>query len=325
MVNIRTDLALEAREIYNEDRKTDKIEGVKFKKVKEGEILITTVEITDDESSEKLGKPKGKYITLESPKIKSMDPDFSREISYALKKQLEKIISLNKNDTVLIVGLGNWNITPDALGPKVVSQIMVTKHLKDYIPEHIDEDIRPVSAISPGVLGITGVETSDIIEGLVKKIKPELVIAIDALASKSPERISTTIQITDTGINPGSGVGNKREGLNFDTLNVPVVAIGVPTVVDAVSIASDLTNKLFTNIINNTDKNSKVYSVINSLRESGEEKLIRAVIDDEERELMVTPKEVDNVISHISKVISNGINLALHKDIDLEYIESFTF
>lgn len=325
MINIRTDLALEAREIYNENKNTEEISGVEFKKTKENEIDVTTVEIKTQESAAKLGKPVGKYITLESPRIKSMDPEFSKEVSYLLKKQLEKIIKLDKNDNVLIVGLGNWNITPDALGPKVVSQIMVTKHLKDYMPEHIDEDIRAVSAISPGVLGITGVETSDIIFGLVKKIKPKLVIAIDALASKSPERISTTIQITDTGINPGSGVGNKREGLNFETLKVPVVAIGVPTVVDAVSIAAELTDKLFSKILENADKNSGVYSVIKTLKQSGEESLIRSVVEDEQRELMVTPKEVDNIISHISKVISNGINLALHNGIDLEYIESFTF
>jgi len=325
MINIRTDLALEAREIYNENKNTEEISGVEFEKTKENEIDVTTVEIKTQESAAKLGKPVGKYITLESPRIKSMDPEFSKEVSYLLKKQLEKIIKLDKNDNVLIVGLGNWNITPDALGPKVVSQIMVTKHLKDYMPEHIDEDIRAVSAISPGVLGITGVETSDIIFGLVKKIKPKLVIAIDALASKSPERISTTIQITDTGINPGSGVGNKREGLNFETLKVPVVAIGVPTVVDAVSIAAELTDKLFSKILENADKNSGVYSVIKTLKQSGEESLIRSVVEDEQRELMVTPKEVDNIISHISKVISNGINLALHNGIDLEYIESFTF
>lgn len=324
MINIRTDLALEAREMYNESKDTEEISGVEFKKEEEKGVLITTVEIKNEESGKKLKKPVGKYITLESPQIKSMDPEFSKEVSYLIKKQLEKIISLDKNDNVLVVGLGNWNITPDALGPKVVSQIMVTKHLKDYMPEYIDEDIRGVSAISPGVLGLTGVETSDIISGLIKKVKPSLVIAIDALASKSPERISTTIQITDTGINPGSGVGNKREGLNYETLKVPVVAIGVPTVVDAVAIAAELTHKLFSKILENTEENSDVYSVVNTLKQKGEEQLIRSVSDNKE-ELMVTPKEVDNIISHISKVISNGINLALHSGIDLEYIESFTF
>ena len=325
MINLRTDLALEAREIYSDGKKDVEIGGVTFYKEEINDIAVTTVEITNEEGMKNLNKPIGRYITLESQRIKSMDPEFSKEISYVLKNQLEKIIKLEKNDTVLVVGLGNWNITPDALGPKVISEIMVTKHLKDYMPEHMDDDIRAVSAISPGVLGITGVETSDIISGIVRKIKPSLVIAIDALASKSPERISSTIQITDTGINPGSGRGNKRAGLNSDTLKVPVVAIGVPTVVDALSIAAELTNRLFTKILENSDENSEVYSVIKTLRENGEENLIRQVIEDEKRELMVTPKEVDNLISHISTVIANGINLALHKNIDLEYIESFTF
>ena len=325
MINLRTDLALEAREIYSEGKKEQEIDGVTFYKEKIKDITVTTVEITNKEGMKKLNKPVGRYVTLESKRIKSMDPEFSKEISYVLKDELEKIIKLEKDDNVLVVGLGNWNITPDALGPKVISEIMVTKHLKDYMPEHMDDDIRAVSAISPGVLGITGVETSDIIKGIVKKVKPALVIAIDALASKSPERISTTIQITDTGINPGSGIGNKRAGLNYNTLNVPVVAIGVPTVVDALSIAAELTNKLFTKILESSDADSKLYSAINTLKENGEEKLISSVIEDEKRELMVTPKEVDNLISHISTVIANGINLALHKNIDLEYIESFTF
>ena len=325
MINLRTDLALEAREIYSDGKKDVEIAGVTFYKEEINDISVTTVEITNEEGMKNLNKPIGRYITLESQRIKSMDPEFSKEISYVLKNQLEKIIKLEKNDTVLVVGLGNWNITPDALGPKVISEIMVTKHLKDYMPEHMDDDIRAVSAISPGVLGITGVETSDIISGIVRKIKPSLVIAIDALASKSPERISSTIQITDTGINPGSGIGNKRAGLNSDTLKVPVVAIGVPTVVDALSIAAELTNRLFIKILENSDEKSEVYSVIKTLRENGEENLIRQVIEDEKRELMVTPKEVDNLISHISTVIANGINLALHKNIDLEYIESFTF
>lgn len=313
MINLRTDLALEAREIFRQGREKEEIEGIIYEKREEKDINITTVMVETDEAAKKLNKPKGKYITLESNRLKNMDSEFFKEISYMLKDELEKIIDLKDESTVLVAGLGNKDITPDALGPKVVSQIMVTRHLKEYMPEYIDEDIRTVSAISPGVLGITGMETGDIIKGVCDKVKPDLVIAIDALASKSPKRISTTIQITDTGINPGSGVGNRREGLNYKNLGVPVVVIGVPTVVDALSIASELSDSLF----------SKIDVDFSKYRSKKEELLSEMAEND--LNLMVTPKEVDSMIGRISKVISNGINLALHKDIDLEYIESFTF
>ena len=313
MINLRTDLALEAREILRQGKENEEIEGIIFEKKEEKDGTITTVTVETDEAAKKLNKPKGRYITLESIRLKNMDSEFFKDISYMLKNELEKIIDLNKESTVLVAGLGNKDITPDALGPKVVSQIMVTRHLKQYMPEYIDDDIRTVSAISPGVLGITGMETGDIIKGVCEKVSPDLIIAIDALASKSPRRISTTIQLTDTGINPGSGVGNRREGLNYKNLGVPVVVIGVPTVVDALSIASELSDSLF-------DKMNVDFSKYHSKKEE-----LLSEMKENDLNLMVTPKEVDSMITRISKVISNGINLALHKDIDLEYIESFTF
>ena len=319
---IRTDLAIEAKEMYSINNvASGDPDGVVSHTEKKENATITTVDIINESGVKKLNKPIGKYITVESSVLKNLDPKETNSMSYLIKEQLLKVIKPNKDNTVLIVGLGNWNITPDALGPKVVSQIMVTKHLKKYIPEYIDEDLCSVCAISPGVMGLTGVETGDIISGIVKKINPSHVIAIDALASKNPKRISTTVQITDTGITPGSGVGNKREALNSETLGVPVVAIGVPTVVDAVSIASDMINRLYVDV----DENSEFGNAVKKLKEKNQDALINKVIDNENQNLMVTPKEIDNVITHISKVISNGINLALHPDIDLEYIESFIF
>ncbi len=326
MFPFRTDLALEAQEMYREvQRASSQIDGVIVKNRKVDQISVTEVKITNENGVKALGKPCGTYITLESPSIQSMDPEASETISLLVKEQILKLIDLDREDKVLVVGLGNWNITPDALGPKVVSEIMVTKHLIDYIPEKIDENLRPVCAISPGVLGITGLETSDIIKGIIEKTRPDLVIAIDALASRNSERISSTIQLTDTGIHPGSGVGNKRTGLNRETLGVPVVAIGVPTVVEAVCVANDILKNLLSSLYEETKEHSAIQEFIKTLMHSERYELLKAVVDEKQGKMIVTPKEIDSVISHISKVIANGINLSLHEGIDLEYIESFTF
>lgn len=284
-MSMRTDLALEARELFlkNADIK-DKILSSKNKK---DNIIIQSVEILDERTSQVIKKPVGKYITLESEDFKLSDPALIKKASYVLKEELLNILKTISYKTILIVGLGNRNITSDALGPQVISKVMVTRHLKEYMPEHIDDDIMPVSAISPGVLGITGIETNDIISAVCKKVNPDLVFVIDALASSSPKRIATTIQITDTGINPGSGVGNNRKEISKNSLGIPVIAIGVPTVVDLVSVVSP------------SDKNNF------------------------EKDFFVTPKEIDRLIENLSKIIANGINLSLHNNIDLEYIEAF--
>ncbi len=326
MFPFRTDLALEAQEMYAESQDASSgIDGVKVQTLQVDNVSVTEVNITNERGAQVLGKPCGTYITLESPSIQSMDPETSEHISLLVKEQLSKLIHLGEQDKVLVVGLGNWNITPDALGPKVVSKIMVTKHLIDYIPEKMDENLRPVCAISPGVLGITGLETSDIIKGIIDKTQPDLVIAIDALASRNSERISSTIQLTDTGIHPGSGVGNKRAGLNQETLGVPVIAIGVPTVVEAVCVANDILRNLLDSLYEETKEHSAIQEFIKALIQSERYELLKAVVDEKQGQMIVTPKEIDSVISHISKVIANGINLSLHEGIDLEYIESFTF
>lgn len=287
-MNLRTDLALEERENRNPKGPS---RGVVINKKNIDNTVITRIEIKNQKAAEGLKKPVGRYITLESEDFKLSDPESIKKASYLLKSELLKLMKDLSFSSALIVGLGNRSITSDSLGPKVVAKTMVTRHIKNYMPEHLDSDILPVSAISPGVLGITGIETNDIIGAVSQKLKPQLVILIDALASSSPGRLATTIQITDTGISPGSGVGNNRGEISRYTLNTPVIAIGVPTVVDLLSIVRG----------GNPDTPDSSY----------------------EKDYFVTPKEIDRLIENLSKIIANGINLSLHKNIDLEYIESF--
>ncbi len=221
MKNIRTDLAIEAREIFGKGEHSD-IPGVRIDVEKMEDITITRVNVEEEVGARIMGKAKGNYITLEVPGLKDNDKDLQEAVSVALSKEIIKLIKLNDKSVILVVGLGNWNITPDALGPKVIGHLLVTRHIKEYIPDQIEEGVRSVCAIAPGVLGITGIETTEIIRGIVDRIKPDLVIAIDALASRKLERVNTTIQIADTGINPGSGVGNNRKQLSKETLGIPV-------------------------------------------------------------------------------------------------------
>jgi len=217
---------------------------------------------------------------------------------------------------VLVVGLGNWDVTPDSLGPKVVSKVLITRHLFEFVPEKIkDRRIRSVCAISPGVMGITGIETSEIIGGIVQRIHPDLIIAIDALASRRLERISTAIQIADTGIVPGSGIGNERKGITKETVGVPVVAIGVPMVVDAAIIANDAIDLLLERLKNETDRSSPLYMLLESIPDEDRFNLIKEVIFPYYGNLFVTPKDIDRIVENISTVIADGINKAIHPEV----------
>ena len=238
-------------------------------------------------------------------------------IGKEVKQMIEK--STSQKDDVMVVGLGNLNITPDALGPKVISEVDITRHILEYAPNFMDENTRPVSAISPGVLGTTGIETVEILKGVIDRVKPKAIIAIDALASRKMDRISSTIQIADTGIHPGAGVGNNRKELSKETLGVPVIAIGVPTVVEAATIAND-TIELFVNsmkkeIENSNDKNDKInglYTLLESVSNEDKYQVIKQLLSSEEYNYMVTPKEIDQIITDMSQVIAKGINLALN-------------
>lgn len=324
MTNIRTDLAIESKEVYEQENKK-KMQGVEVQEFKEGDICITEVRVVDEVGEKIIGKPKGNYITIETPHFDHYDADMVDEISKVMAKYLSTLVSANekKELSTLVVGLGNWNVTPDALGPKVVSKLMITRHLKELIPESIDEEIRPVSALAPGVLGLTGIETVEVIKGVVEKIKPDLVVCIDALASRKMERLNRTIQIGNTGIAPGSGVGNKRKELSEKSLGVPVIAIGVPTVVDAATMANDAIDLVIDEMINNATNGSKFYDILKSIDRNEKQKLIAQLLNPYVGDLMVTPKEVDMVIENVAKIVANGINIALQPALDLDDINRF--
>lgn len=322
MFNVRTDLAMEVRELYREQTQQE-IEGVAVNTEEAENVNITRVDILNDYGSQVMGKAKGKYITLECPSLRKPDADLKDEVSQTLGKELKDLLVDKPNPKILIVGLGNWNVTPDALGPKVISKVFVTRHLFKMYNKSGDDDLAEVSAISPGVMGTTGLETSEIIKGIVEKSKPDMVIAIDALASRKMERVNTTIQISTTGISPGSGVGNKRMSLDYENLGIPVVAIGVPTVVDAAT----LTNDTIQMVINAFSKQAKVgsqfYNMLGELNEQEKYSLIREVLEPYGANLVVTPKEVDEIIVNMAQIIANGINIAVHPSIDLKDVNRY--
>ncbi|SKA94818.1 spore protease [Caloramator quimbayensis] len=323
MFSIRTDLAVEAREIYKKSNKRE-VPGVKVDVEEEKDsIKITTVEIENEVGAKIIGKPVGTYITMEVPKIRHYDADFHDELSKSLAKQLCKIVQLKENQTALIVGLGNWNVTPDSLGPKVVSKLMITRHLKQYMPDQIEEGIYSVCAISPGVLGITGIETAEIIQGIIEKIKPDVLIAIDALSSRKMERVISTIQLGNTGISPGSGVGNKRMELTQNSLGIPVIAIGVPTVVDAATMSNDTIDLMIDTLIEQSKDNKEFYNMLKKVNKEEKYGMIREILNPYIGDLMVTPKEIDSLIEDMSKIIANGINICLHPAIELKDVNRY--
>ncbi len=312
-MNVRTDLALEAHESLNEEAKEkSKIDGVMVDVKKEENVTITKIGITNKKGEEALNKPVGNYITIEAPNIKYSSEDYETACYFIKDSLIEMVGDLkNENEPVLIAGLGNTQITPDALGPSVLSKLIITRHMKGYKEDYFSEHFGTVCAIAPGVLGTTGIETQKILKGVVNEVKPKAIIAVDALAARSADRISTTIQICDTGIQPGEGVGNRRDSLNYETLGVPVIAVGVPTVVDATTIARDTLDAAFSMLGEN------------KIKESNKERLIYEVLSKNKKSLVVTPKDIDLVIERASKTVANGINLALHKSLSLEEIESF--
>lgn len=322
--SIRTDLALEAREYYSEQNESEnEIDGVEVEEYIDKQVIITHVKVLDENGEKILGKPKGSYITLEFADFVYYDADAKEDVSQTLAKELSKIIKINEKSTVLVVGLGNWNITPDALGPQVTSKLMVTRHLKEYVPDSIDEGIIPVSAIAPGVLGLTGVETSEIVKGVVDRVKPNVVVCIDALASRKTQRVNRTIQIGNTGIAPGAGIGNNRMALNEESLGVPVIAIGVPTVVDAATLADDTIELVIEDLMKEAKTGSEFYNSLSSLDRDEKYLLIKQVLGEKMATMVVTPKDIDMVIESLSKIIANGINIALQPALTLEDIDKY--
>lgn len=322
MINVRTDLAIESREMYTKENKSE-IDGVIVEEETEGEIKITTVRVESDEAGEKLGKPKGNYITIDFPEYTHYDGESMDKVSDVVANVLKRLVSMPDEKTALVVGLGNWNVTPDALGPKVSEKIMVTRHLKDVMPDVIDDSVRSVCTIAPGVLGITGIETGEVIKSLVNRIKPDLVICVDALGSRKLERVNRTIQIGDTGISPGAGVGNHRMKINEETLGVKVIAIGVPTVVDAATMANDTLDLLLDDLIGKVEEGKEFYNMLKSVNRDEKSALIKEVLNPFIGDLMVTPKDIDTIVNSLSKIIANGINMAIQPNLDMEDINKF--
>lgn len=324
----RCDLAVEAHEMLAEAQKEEfEVSGVEVEREEVADYIhITRVRVVSPEGEAQLGKEIGKYITVEMPNRFYGQQTIYEEMCKICAKELRSLIAPflpNSDSSVLVVGLGNWNITADALGPKVIQSLMITRHLKEYIPQEIESGIRPVSAVSPGVLGLTGIETGEIVKGIVDKIKPDLVIAVDALCSRKVERVNTTVQFSDTGITPGEGVGNKRKALNRTTLGVPVIAIGVPTVVDAAVIAGESIERVVKRLGRESEGFSRLWQIFDEL--SGEERyqLIRESIEPAFGNFILAPKEVDAVIEDLSGVIANGINISLHEGIGLSDIDRY--
>lgn len=307
-MNVRTDLALEAREMCMEEAKKEAhIDGVEADIQKDENVTVTKIKITNQNGAKALGKPRGNYITVEAPNLKYSVDEYEKA-SEKIAEALGEMIDVTDGRPVLAVGLGNSEITPDALGPAVTAKLIVTRHMKAHLGNCFGTDFSNVCAIAPGVLGNTGIETAAVIRGVADEVKPGVIIAIDALAARSTERISTTIQISDTGIRPGAGVGNRREILNEETLGVKVLSIGVPTVVDAATIAADCIEK----------------ALKDELCKSERESLASRLFSENASGLVVTPKDIDYVIERASKTVANGINLAVHKNLTLEDIESFS-
>ncbi len=320
MENVRTDLAIEKHELLLEA--ATELSGVTVRQEEKENIRISRIAIESLKAQMKMGKPVGNYVTIEFPGINIAEGEDYERLCRVLAGEIKNLLSLKEKSHVLVVGLGNRYITPDSLGPQVVSRLMVTRHLLAYIPEEIDEGIRPVCAIAPGVLGTTGMETGEVIKGVVDTIKPEAVIVIDALAARSMERISTTVQICDTGISPGAGVGNKRKELSKSTLGVPVIALGVPTVIDAATITADvLTMAAETEQVK---ENAQLYETLTSLDDASKRQLLQTAIPENLSGFMVTPKEIDLFVERVSKVVANGINLALHQNLTFADIAAYT-
>ncbi|MDR3565218.1 MAG: GPR endopeptidase [Negativicutes bacterium] len=313
----RTDLALEAREALVKGARED-IPGVQVETIENEDVLITRVHITTPEAERMMGKLQGRYVTVEARGLRYKNTPLQEKVMQMLAGELVKLVDLDRNATILIVGLGNWNITPDALGPRAVDKIVVTRHLQGMLSPELKGGVRSVCAIAPGVLGITGMETAEIVAGIVSKIQPSLVIAIDALAAASSQRVITTVQMADTGINPGSGVGNRRFGLTRQSLGVPVIAIGVPTVVHASTIAMDTINTLQQHATF-----ARYFKSMENLSDQDRQTIIRSVLPEALGDLMVTPKEVDQLIEDIADVVAGGINQAMHPHIDYKNIHMY--
>lgn len=308
--SIRTDLALEDKERFDSDHV--EIAGVELEESwdEEREIRITNVKIRTENGAKAMGKPVGTYVTMEAPNMAVPDEDYHREISEELAGILTEFLSVEKKDyEVLVVGLGNRKVTPDAIGPLVIDNLNITRHIvKEYGKYAMgEEQVHLVSAIVPGVMGQTGMETVEIVRGIVEETRPDFIIAVDALAARSSRRLNRTIQIADTGINPGSGVGNHRNAITKETVGVPVIAIGVPTVVDAATIVNDTMENLIA-ALESSETLKGVGVVMQGYNAAEKYELVKELISPHLNGLFVTPKDIDETVKRLSFTISEALN-----------------
>ena len=297
MLDFRTDMADERVKECEKDGQ--KVEGISSENINvEGKIKVTKVKVLNESGKEKIGKDIGTYITIEIKEIEIINEEKIEKISKILSEQISELIKPYKS--ILVVGLGNIDTTVDSIGPKVVKDLKITRHIKKYAPDLIDNETKDISGIAPGVLGTTGIETGEILKGIVEKVKPDAIIAIDALMSKDISRLFKTIQISNTGITPGAGVGNNRKEISLRTMGVPVIAIGVPTLVEAATIVADSIELI-----------ANQFEEFKELKNASKEdkyRLMKAVLEPSKFNLTVTPKEVDDLVDNMKTIISHGIN-----------------
>lgn len=308
----RTDLAFEANESL-----AQKVDGITLKTHNYNHGEVVELEIQDEAAEKAVGKKQGKYITYETKSLKSLNKDSRREVINILAQAIKDVSDL-KRERVLVVGLGNRNITADALGPKTLDKIKVTRQFFKAYNKEYDEDYNEVSILEPGVLGTTGIETINTIIGVVEKIKPTLLIIIDALASRKMRRLCSVVQITDAGIEPGSGIGNMQGSLNKETLGgVKVVAIGIPTVVDTATIVNDTIELMEETLKDKTDNVSQIMGILSDMEYNEKHMFIKEILSPMYGESIVTPSGVDELMDSLSEMLAESINKAVHPGYEL--------
>lgn len=309
---VRTDLAVEEKESFAGDG--GEIEGVSLREWKEekSQVMLTEVKILDERGAKAMGKPKGTYLTLEAAQLAKKDESYHEKVSDELARQISGLAGDIRRKKVMVVGLGNASVTPDALGPRAVGHLQVTRHLEQQYGSNFcrERGLPVVSAIVPGVMAQTGMETAEIIRGVVRETMPELLIVIDALAARSIRRLGTTIQLTDTGIHPGSGVGNHRHCLTRESLGIPVLAVGVPTVVGAAAIVHDTVETMVQALLSSQGTKG-MGEYLRDMNSEEQYELIRELLEPEFGSLFVTPPNIDETIETLSYTISEGIHRAV--------------
>lgn len=317
--NLMPELALEAHDLLR-GAHGGEIPGVKLTEETDGSATIHTITILDETGSRIMQKPMGTYVTIHTTQLGLNHHGVQQELTHLVARHLQPFVQLpSQTDGVLVVGLGNWKSTPDGLGPRLINQLMATRHLYGNVPEQILEGVRPVTTVAPGVLGMTGIESADVVRGIVDRVHPRLIIVIDALAAGDVSRLGTTVQISDTGIHPGAGVGNQRAGINQTTMQVPVVSIGVPMVVKAKVLAHNALEEFW----NQLRKRPQLQKLLDELPQPLMHSMLQTALEPCQNNLEVTPKEIDDLVQNCSAILSGAITQVLHPNMNPDFAEHF--